>query len=304
MVKILSIVSELNQNQSVESKRKTQSESINQEVPLKPPPQKQVKKQKSPKNFHIIFLTSSILITLAGILFAYLQAYGGLPEKWQRPASTQTQTPTIKTTSCKPMEGPCLDVLTFDWYYDEGIKECVQPKSDCKGSKFTSKEECEQPCIKSTPANWKTYSNQHEKYQYSYPPDWQNEEPCPSFTGPGCGEDPQNSSRLEPPATEFRDSSFAVEYYQNNTCQSFLTQAKNWTWKEVRETKIIINNQTATQLEGTPISPSNTESQRKYILADHQDTCYILDILYLTGSPHAQTLSQILSTFRFLDNNP
>lgn len=149
--------------------------------------------------------------------------------------------------------------------------------------------------------SWHTYINQNGKYQYSYPPNWQSNEPCPDFTGPKCGEGPQNRSTLNAPNSRHPDGFFSVEYFQEDVCNSFVGRARSWSWKEVEEIETAIDGSTALMFRGVSEFTDLKDYDREYLLTTNGNTCYVLDSWSLPGSEHRQILDRIISTFRFLD---
>ncbi|MCG2686254.1 hypothetical protein L6258_02715, partial [Candidatus Parcubacteria bacterium] len=155
-------------------------------------------------------------------------------------------------------------------------------------------------------ADWKTYRNERGGYQYSYPSDWQNDEPCPSFTGPECGDGPQNGSFAHPRNYQYPDGNFWVEYFSNTSCQEidYLNWPEQWSWEEVDKTEELISGVVATAYEGRIGGIGHTDDQiydRKYLAMDHQGTCYKIDLASYQNTQHWRLLNQILSTFKFTE---
>lgn len=148
--------------------------------------------------------------------------------------------------------------------------------------------------------SWKEYVNEHGGYQYSYPPNWQSNEPCQSFTGPECGDGPQNRSTVNAPNSKYPDGFLSVAYFQRGLCSSFANKARNWSWEGLEEISTVLDGSSASMYKGAIDFTDNNYYDRKYILVVHNNRCYVLDSWSLPSSDHRQILAQILSTFKFL----
>ena len=112
-----------------------------------------MKKQKGLGLIGVLLIIGALVLTAGGVVV------------WEKKATLippPTLTPPILPTSpsnsapvnpaaCEPRRGGCLDIMTYDWYYDAEKNECYQPHAQCFGSKFTTKEECERNCVQLLP---------------------------------------------------------------------------------------------------------------------------------------------------------
>ena len=102
-----------------------------------------MKKQKGLGLIRVLLIIGAAIVLTAGGVVVWNNKEAQLPISFL--PSFPISSPAV--SSCESMRGACMDVMTYDWYYNAAFNKCVQPHSACQGDKFTSKEECEKQCL-------------------------------------------------------------------------------------------------------------------------------------------------------------
>ena len=110
-----------------------------------------MQKRKGFSLIEILVALAVLIITLAGGVVVWEKKVKPIPSPTPIAGSPSVVFPQQTAfPACEPMHDPCSDVYDPRWYYSLEKMECYQPHSQCEGSSFATKEECERHCLTTT----------------------------------------------------------------------------------------------------------------------------------------------------------